>query len=380
MSIAPQIGEIQMQYKSVLILAVVSAISLGATERPVVRGFSVPAKTTVPFTYCMHYLESANGQPGYERESLLDSLQSSPPNLFHIFFNIPFKGGLGPTSGCELFSDDILSPDRIPREIERIQSNITKLRATGVERLIPYVYTTAFFGHPEKRTGFFHYYDQWDEYRAFGLGPKPAADPTLWSQVHGPRPLGGGPPDALHYEPCINHPAWSQHLDLVVRQIAKVGYDGMFLDVNTLHCVCSHCQEKFDIYLLDKYGREGLREALGTGDHRELNISTIGRDFEGTILEAFKRHQADVREKKDSQVIPGVTSSGQGRLEDDWRLLRCYMQGSLGEYPPRGNIKEYLIKRFGAEREDAIPQAKKDSFQKNYSQESDPRDIVSSGG
>ncbi len=351
-----------MRYKWVLILLVLGGISASAAERPAVRGFSVPAETTVPITYCMHYMP-ANGLPGYEEQSLLDSLQSSPPDLFHIFYNIPFKGGLGPTYGCELFTDAILPPDQVPREIERIQSNIRKLRATGVERLIPYVYTTAFFGHPEKRTGFFNYYDHWDEYRRFGLGPKPATDPTLWSQINGPRPLGGGPPDALHYEPCINHPAWSQHLDLVVRQIAEVGYDGMFFDVNALYCICPHCQEKFDIYLLDKYGREGLREAFGANDHRTLNISPIVRDFERTILEASSRYQADIRDGKDRQRVTGVPSSMQGKLEEGEFLLRCYMQDSLGEYPPRGNFREYLINRFGTEDVAAVPQAEKDLFQ-----------------
>ena len=92
----------------------------------------------------------------------------------------------------------VAGSDGIDAAIARIERIISKLRAAGVQRIIPYVYTMAFFGHPEKRTGFFHFYDHWDEYREFGLGPKPPADPVLWSQLRGPQPLGGGPPDVLH--------------------------------------------------------------------------------------------------------------------------------------------------------------------------------------
>jgi len=345
-----------MQLRLVPGLALVWAVSARAAGPPAVRGFSVPARTSVPFTYCMDY------RPDPGKESFLKNLKASPPDLLHLFYNIPFKGALGPTYGHELFTDDILSPDQVPREVKRIQGIIKNLRAAGVRRLIPYVYTTAFFGHPDKRTGFFHFFDRWDEYRDFGLGPKPLADPTLWSQVPGPRPLGGGPPDVLHYESCINHPGRLDYLDLVVRQIAEVGYDGMFFDVNTQYCYCPHCQEKFDIYLLAKYGRKGLEEAFGTSDHRELNIPTIYRDFEHFILEAFKTYLADVWEKRNLQATLGMEDTSEVKLDNDWRLLRCYMQDSRGEYPPRNGLTSYLRARYGAERADAVPAAKRGPF------------------
>ncbi len=349
-----------MKRKLIVSLIVACATAVSAAEPPAVRSVSAPGKTTVPFTYCMHYIP-ANGLPGYEDESLLDSLRSSPPDLLHIFYNIPFKGGLGPTYGCELFSNDILTPGQVPKEIERVKREIANLRATGIDRLIPYVYIMAFFGHPDKRTGFFNFYDHWDDYRAFGLGPKPAADPSLWSQVRGPQPLGGGPPDALHYDPCINHPAWSEYLDLVVRQIAEVGYDGMFCDVNTLYCYCPYCQERFDIDLLDKYGMEGLRKVFGTADHRELNISTVYRDFERTVLGAFEAYLTGVWDTKLAGML-GATDPSQVKLNDDWRLLRSFMQGSLGEFPPQDNFENELTERFGAAEPDAVPEEERDSF------------------
>jgi len=315
---------------------------------PVVRGFAVPAPTSVPYTYCIAYL------PDPDKPTFLSALKASPPDLFHLGYHIPFKGALGPTYGHQLFSDDILPPDHIPREVERIQRLVRDMRAAGVRRLIPYVYTMAFFGNPDRRTGFFRFYDHWDEYKAFGLGPKPAADPMLWSQEPGPQPLGGGPPDVWHYHPCINHPAWREYLDLVVRQLADVGYDGMFFDVNTLECSCPHCQEKFDIYLLKKYGRAGLREAFGTDDHRRLDLSTIYRDFEETILGTFKTHLGDIWNERNLSKVLGAQRPTDVTLEEDWRLLRCYMQGSAAEFPPAEGFADYLVKRFGGNTVDGV--------------------------
>jgi len=309
--------------------------------QPCVEGFTIPARTSVPFTYCIDYVDHP------EKKSFLNALRASPPDLYHIGYHIPFKGGLGPTYGHELFTNDILSPREIPREVERIQEILRKMRATGVERIIPYVYTMAFFGHPERRTGFFHFYDRWDEYRSFGLGPKPAADPSLWCQIEGPHQLGGGPPDTFHYWPCINHPGWTDYLNLVVRQLAALPYNGMFFDVNTLYCYCPYCQEKFDIYLLDKYGREGLREIFGTDDDREIDIPTIYLDFERTITNSFGSYLAGIWNGENLADTLGIDDPNDLKLEQDWRLLRCYMQNSQGEYPPRSNLDEYLEDEFG---------------------------------
>src|SRR3990172_1853949 len=174
-----------MHYRLVMILFInIFIAAVCHAESPVVRGFNMPAKTTAPFTYCIWYLSDP------ENESFLEELKTSPPDLFHLGYQIPFKGAYGPAYGGQLYSDDFLAPNDVQRETERIQRVIQKMRAAGVARLIPYIYTMAFFGRPEERTGFFKFYDRWDEYREFGLGPKPATDPSLWSQVRGPEQLG----------------------------------------------------------------------------------------------------------------------------------------------------------------------------------------------
>ncbi|HPA46453.1 MAG TPA: beta-galactosidase trimerization domain-containing protein [bacterium] len=326
------------------------------TEPVSVRGYTIPAKTTVPYTYCIGYLNDA------ETPSFLNGLRDSPPDLYHLGYQIPVKGALGPTYGHELFTDDILHFYEIPQEYERVEGILRKMRAAGVDRIIPYVFTMAFFGHPETRTGFFHFYDQWEEYRAMGLGPKPAADPSLWSQLRGPDPLGGGPSEVFHYTPCVNNPGWIDFVNLSAREIGRIGYDGMFFDVNTQFCACPHCQEKFDMYLLEKYGRKGLREIFGTDDHRKIDVSEIYADFESTITGTFKTHLAKIWDKKKLDTILGEKDPSKVNLEEDWRLLRCYMQDSLGEYPPEKDFDKFLKNEFGGTRADEVNANRKVAF------------------
>ncbi|MCG3199377.1 MAG: hypothetical protein GHCLOJNM_03891 [bacterium] len=338
--------------------ALLLAIRAGsALSPPAVRDFKVPADASPPFTYCISYL------PDPDNPTFLGDLAKSPPDLFHLGYHIPFKGMLGPTFGHELFTNQILSPQEIPREVARVREVIRDMRQAGVRKLIPYVYTMALFGDPDKRNGFFNFFDHWEDYRAFGLGPKPATDPSLWTQARGPEPLGESHPGVLHYQPCVNHPAWSDYLDLVVRELARVGYDGMFFDVNTEACFCPHCQEKFDIYLLEKYGRAGLREAFGVDDHRELNLSTIDVDFEKLILGRFRQHLAETWIREKLGEVLDATEPSRLHLEDDWRLLRCYMQGSSGEFPDHADFTGWLKKRFAATHKRDVAEADRTEFE-----------------
>ncbi len=341
---------------TIIVLFALSGLSLCQTTSSVIKNFTIPAKTSPPFTYCIDYTSTP------DTASYLENLKDSPPDLLHISYHIPFKAHLGPTYGYNLYSNEILAPKEIDREIERIQKLIQNINNSGVGKLIPYVYTMAFFGIADKRSGFFNFYDHWDDYSQFGLGPKSEADPTLWQQLRQPAQLGGGPPGILHYEPCINHPAWSDYLDLVVRQLATVGYDGMFFDVNTLYCYCPHCQEKFDIYLLNKYGRDGLQNIFGTSDHRLLNIPTIYRDFEKVILGGFKPYLASKKILQTSMEMPDLRDTSEVHLKNDWRLLRCYMQNSVAEFPPVTDFDRHLEEQFGSNHRDQVPAAKKEEF------------------
>jgi len=47
--------------------------------------FSVPAATSVPFTYCIWYLSNP------DQGSFYQDLAASPPDLFHLGYHLPFK-------------------------------------------------------------------------------------------------------------------------------------------------------------------------------------------------------------------------------------------------------------------------------------------------
>ena len=92
-------------------LVLVWSTSLDAADPTTPGGSTAPASADVPFTYCIDY------RSDLDTKSFLESLRASPPDLLHLFYQIPFKGGLGPTYGHALFTDDILSPDQVPREV-----------------------------------------------------------------------------------------------------------------------------------------------------------------------------------------------------------------------------------------------------------------------
>lgn len=57
----------------------------------------------------------------------------------------------------------------------------------------------------------------------------------------------------IRYRPCMNNPYWREWLKFIVRQIALLGYDGVFVDNNVMSCYCDICQKKFVEYLSSKY-------------------------------------------------------------------------------------------------------------------------------
>ncbi len=85
----------------VIILTILCYVGLCKSSPPVVKGFTIPAKTSVPFIYCIDYT------PVPDNPSYLDQLTISPPDLFHIGYHIPFKAALGPTYGHELYTNEI---------------------------------------------------------------------------------------------------------------------------------------------------------------------------------------------------------------------------------------------------------------------------------
>jgi hypothetical protein len=87
-------------------------------------------------------------------------------------------------------------------EFARLQGYVRSLHEAGVDTVIPYIRDVLVFGDHIKRTGFWEFYDRWDDYERFGFGKRPAADPVEWMQKE--RRNVFPEKDLYVYEPCIN--------------------------------------------------------------------------------------------------------------------------------------------------------------------------------
>ena len=214
-------------------------------------------------------------KPGHlDDTAFYDAIAANTPDLLVLGKDAPlhhnwgFVAGTGGENQAFGKGDAIrrLSPPEAFKKKEKIRAMVAKLRGLGVRWVMPYICTMTIGGHHEKRTGFWEFYDHWDEYAGpFNLGPRPQDDPADWMQR---TPEGKWRTyyqwDAPYYAPnyrwaaCINHPAWRQHLSNVVRLAAEAGYDGVYMDNNrSTRCYCPHCQAAFDPYA----ARRGLPKA-----------------------------------------------------------------------------------------------------------------------
>ena len=140
---------------------------------------------------------------------------------------------------------------------------------------------------PPKSYGFWEFYERWDEYARpnglFELGTKPPP-PTEWLRTWSPtasynQDLGVGLSAAekndlkqfsfgytgsvracerqgpnLRYAVCINHQGWELWWRQVVRWIAIVGYDGVFVDNSTFQdCWNSECEAGYQVWLEENF-------------------------------------------------------------------------------------------------------------------------------
>lgn len=214
-----------------------------------------------PIAYIRDY---SPGHPG--DAAFIEAIATNAPDLLVLGKDMPLHHNWGPVAGTggenQAFGQGEhirrLSPDEFRDKTESIRRMVADLRATGVRWIMPYICTMTLGGRHDLRSGFWEFYDAWDEYRdAFGLGPRPADDPIDWMQRQ---------PDgeihtyyewkAPYYAPnhrwaaCINHPGWRQHLGNVVRLAAEAGYDGVYMDnFGSTLCHCRHCQAGFRAWM-----------------------------------------------------------------------------------------------------------------------------------
>jgi hypothetical protein len=238
-----------------------------------------------PITYVIDY-----SQKYLDNEHSIESFRESPPDLIHIGKSVPILHNWGPvplicgenqyTGGPDhtLNRDAIrlLTPDEVDQRIEFLKAYTKKWHEIGVPLLIPYSSINTIAGDHEKRNGFWEFYDHWDDYKKY-LGPKPREDPFQWLMVDKkgnflPGCCGGYSPAyfaPLHrYMVCPEYPEWKRFQSSLTELIARVGYDGIFIDnatpVSGNTCFCKYCQQEFKRYLEKLSGYEktllGVRE------------------------------------------------------------------------------------------------------------------------
>jgi len=225
-------------------------------------------KTAVPFTYIIDYAPDHVGNDGYLKE-----VADAPPVLLHVCQDVPFKGAYGPGDGFSYFSSRLLYPSEVEQRIITLKEYISQLHRLGVKLVIPYVSSIFIFGNRDKRTGFWEFYDKWERYCEFGFGSKPKQDPITWC-CEKPRPIEVE--GSFVYEPCINNPDWRRFLRTIVGHIAKVGFDGVFMDVNSSSCRRSCCRKLFRQYLQAAYSGGEITKLFGFRTPGDVRLGQRG--------------------------------------------------------------------------------------------------------
>ncbi|MDD4869690.1 MAG: hypothetical protein PHR77_03955 [Kiritimatiellae bacterium] len=254
------------------------------------RDTAVGWHTSLPFTYVLDY-----GSKHLGNEAYVPSVATAPPVLLHLGKDVPFNHGWGPVKalGGENqaygYGESIerLTPDQVRERITGLQQMVGALHKSGVRWVTPYVCAMTLDGNRDKRTGFWDFYDHWEDYRPLGLGPKPGSDPFEWLQ----REPDGTPhfyykyqgdfyppfkTNNHRYSACWRTEGWSTWLCEVIRFVAKCGCDGAFVDNGTSQrCHCNRCLKLFRERLKVGYTPEQIRQLFGGSVE---NVNWPGKD------------------------------------------------------------------------------------------------------
>jgi len=243
-------------------------------------------RTRKPFTWVITY----GGHNGHlaNPEPLLTQVRAAPPHLLHIGHDTPLPNSFGP---FEVRDGTLvrLTPEHALKRTAAIEDMLQRFRQTGVQVIIPYICNQTIAGDAERRLGIWEFYDHWDEYAEMGIGPRPDADPNRWlARERNGRPHfnyemrheGFLRMGLLRWAPCCNNPYYNAWQRAVVSQIARVGYNGVFVDNCNLNCYCEHCQAKFRAYLQNRYSSHDLRGRFGIEDAAQLPLAHRGSRFE----------------------------------------------------------------------------------------------------
>lgn len=258
-------------------------------------------RTQPPVTYVLdygsHHLEDIDG---YVAQVAL-----APPTILHLGKDVVMSHNWGPIAGVGGENqaggkgDAIrrLTPAETRQHFADLERMVGGLHGVGVRWVMPYICSITLGGSHIRRTGFWEFYDHWDEYLEFGLPPRPELDPADWMQrnpdgsmkaTYGVRPDKDEfyPPyePNMRYAACVNNPGWRTWIDTVARLIAAVGYDGAFIDNGgTQECYCRFCQAKYQDWLRGRYVDEEIERLFGVGAGRPVPLAERPAGGEPTL-------------------------------------------------------------------------------------------------
>jgi hypothetical protein len=259
----------------------------------------LPPDVIRDFSYNGVHLLNGAGAPLYQADdryqTFLARLRQFPPDILIVGKEAPLTHSLGPilSFGGEnrTFPPVVnrkseeprrqLTPDEWRMRIKATEKFVQDVHSSGVKTVIPYISPMTMFGNSERRQGFFQFFDSWDKYaKDFDLGARPAGDPLDWTQRDKQGQnyfrVGGGSEDVnglTRYSMCINNPGWRSWQMLTTDWIARVGYDGVWMDNVLVHrCYDQYCQ--------------AIARNMGTD---------LSRDADRVWLESYLRYFDDLR-------------------------------------------------------------------------------------
>ncbi len=241
--------------------------------------FATREPTVPPVYYLIDY-----GRNHLDNAEYVEWVRQLPPELLHFGKDVPMTHVFGPIAavggenqahGRNRADIRRLSPAEVRERIAKLQKMNAALHGAGAGMVMPYISAITYAGDPKTREGFFAFYDHWDEYAEFGIGPKPKSDPVEWAalkadgsfQTFGNELAPSYYAGMNRYVACIEHPDWRRWLEEVTRLVAVAGYDGAFPDNSSpVRCYAPHCQAAFSKYLAGKFAPERLQELFGARD------------------------------------------------------------------------------------------------------------------
>lgn len=266
-------------------------------------------RSRVPVLYIIDY----SAQNHLAEPDRLAKVKGLRPDLFHAGKDGPLTHNWGPIAGWggenvygggkdrEAWHRRI-SPEELDAKIAACKRYTKAMHDAGVDKLYHYVcgFTIGGTPDPKVRYGFWEFYDHWDEYLRFGIGPKPPEDPLEWMMR---KPDGDFcyiyKRDYESYLPgtrwaaCMNNPHWRQWMEAVFRMSASAGFDGIFPDNCFCRCYCKYCQAEFAKFIEreDRPTQKMATHADGGRawfDTQEFWIDTIARWMADMRAEARK--------------------------------------------------------------------------------------------